>query len=232
MVKNDLALLNIIAANKWNRPIYFTNPSADLGFDKYIRRDGLSFRLVPVENSRVNDDWMMDKAMNKFGFGNANVKGVYFDEENRRHLNSIRTAYAELAIDLASKNRKEDARKVLEKADKMLNQGNFDYGMTSRANQHNRNSLLFLEACYMADDKVLAEKVAASVKKDMQQQMNYYSSLTGDMGENMSEEKRMTDNYLKGLEQMQSIYNPRIQIPGKMMAPADSATTKDGSKKK
>ena len=233
LVKNDLALLNIIAANKWNRPIYFTNPSADLGFDKYIRRDGLSFRLIPVENSRVNDDYMMDKVMNKFGFGNANVKGVYFDEENRRHLNSIRTAYAELAVDLASKGRKEDARKVLEKADKMLNQGNFDYGMTSRANQHNRNSLLFLEACYMADDKALAEKVAASVKKDMEQQMNYYNSLGGEKGENMSEERRMTDNYLKGLEQMQTIYNPRIQIPGKMMAPADSgAAGKDGGKKK
>ena len=230
LVKNDLALLNIIAANKWNRPIYFTNPNADLGFDKYIRRDGLSFRLIPVENSRVNDDYMMDKVMNKFGFGNANVKGVYFDEENRRHLNSIRTAYAELAVDLASKGRKEDARKVLEKADKMLNQGNFDYGMTSRANQHNRNSLLFLEACYMADDKALAEKVAASVKKDMEQQMNYYNSLGGEKGENMSEERRMTDNYLKGLEQMQTIYNPRIQIPGKMMAPAESG--KDTSKKK
>ncbi len=233
LVKNDLALLNIIAANKWNRPIYFTNPSADLGFDKYIRRDGLSFRLIPVENSRVNDDYMMDKVMNKFGFGNANVKGVYFDEENRRHLNSIRTAYAELAVDLASKGRKEDARKVLEKADKMLNQGNFDYGMTSRANQHNRNSLLFLEACYMADDKALAEKVAASVKKDMEQQMNYYNSLGGEKGENMSEERRMTDNYLKGLEQMQTIYNPRIQIPGKMMAPADTGkAVKDGSNKK
>ncbi len=226
MVKNDLALLNIIAANKWKRPIYFTNPSADLGFDKYIRRDGLSFRLVPVENSRVNDDWMYDKAMNKFGFGNANVKGVYFDEENRRHLNSIRTAYAELAIDLASKERKEEARKVLEKADKMLNQGNFDYGMTSRANQHNRNSMLFLEACYMADDKALAEKVAASVKKDMTQQMNYYNSLTGDKADQMSEEKRMTDNYLKGLEQMQTIYNPRIQIPGKVMSSSDKDTTK------
>jgi len=55
--------------------------------------------------------------------------------------------------------------------------------------KHNRNSLLFLEACYMADDKALAEKVSASVKKDMQQQMNYYNSLTGEMGENMSEEK-------------------------------------------
>lgn len=231
LVKNDLALLNIIAANKWQRPIYFTSPSADLGFDQYIRRDGLSYRLVPVENSRVNTDWMLDKAMNKFAFGNANVKGVYFDEENRRHLNSIRTAYSELAMDLAAKNRKEEARKVLDKADKMLESaGNFDYGMTSRGNQHNRNSLLFLQACYMADDTTLANKVAASVKKDLQQQVRYYNSLGTKSAENMADEKRMAENYLQGLDQLQSVYNPRIQIPGKMMAPRDSAA-KDTTRK-
>ena len=231
LVKNDLALLNIIAANKWQRPIYFTSPSADLGFDQYIRRDGLSYRLVPVENSRVNTDWMLDKAMNKFAFGNANVKGVYFDEENRRHLNSIRTAYSELAMDLAAKNRKEEARKVLDKADKMLESaGNFDYGMTSRGNQHNRNSLLFLQACYMADDTTLANKVATSVKKDLQQQVRYYNSLGTKSAENMADEKRMAENYLQGLDQLQSVYNPRIQIPGKMMAPRDSAA-KDTTRK-
>ena len=222
MVKNDLALLNIIAANKWNRPIYFTNPTADLGFDQYLRRDGLSFRLVPVQGNRVNTDWMMDKAMNKFGFGNANIKGVYFDEENRRHLNTIRTAYAELGMDLAGKNRKEDAKKVLEKADKMLDQSNFAYGMTSRGNAHNRNSLLYMEAAYMAGDSVLAAKISASVKKDLQQQIRYYNSLSQDRQDALSEERRSADSYLKGLEQMETIYNPRITIPGKLMAPADS----------
>lgn len=222
MVKNDLALLNIIAANKWNRPVYFTNPDAGLGFDQYIRRDGLSFRLVPVMNSRVNTDWMMDKAMNKFAFGNANVKGVYFDEENRRHLNTIRSAYTELAIDLVGKGRKEDARKVLEKADKMLDQSNLAYGMTSRGNLHNRNSLLFLEACYMAEDTALIKKVAASVKTDLQQQIRYYNTLDGVKADNMSEERRSADNYLKGMEQIQTMYNPRIRIPGKLMS-ADAA---------
>jgi len=233
LVKNDLALLNIIAANKWKRPIYFTSERAELGFDQYIRRDGLSYRLVPVENSRVNTDYMMDKAMNKFAFGNADKKGVYFDEENRRHLNSIRTAYADLAVDLAAKNRKEDAKKVLEKVDKMMDQDNFPYGMTSRANSHNRNSLLFLEACYMAGDTVLAKKVAQSVQKDMEQQLRYYNSLTGVNAEGMADEKRSTETYLQGMKQMETMYNPRIQIPGKLMAPADSAApAKDSGKKK
>ncbi len=233
LVKNDLALLNIIAANKWSRPIYFTNVTAELGFDQFIRRDGLSYRLVPVENSRVNTDWMMDRALHKFDFGHANISGVYFDEENRRHLNTIRNAYAELAIDLAGKNRKDDAKKVLEKCDKMMNPDNFDYGMTSRGNAHNRNSLLFLEACYMAGDTTLAAKVNASIKKDLQQQVRYYNALSGDNADHMADEKRSAENYLQGMQQMESVYNPRVTIPGKLMAPADSAKpAKDGGKKK
>ncbi|WP_204271977.1 hypothetical protein, partial [Escherichia coli] len=74
LMKNDLAVLNVIAANKWNRPIYFTQPAVELGFDRYLRRDGLSFRLVPVMGNRVNTDWMLDKALHQFAFGNAQIK--------------------------------------------------------------------------------------------------------------------------------------------------------------
>ena len=129
-------------------------------------------------------------------------------------------------MDLAAKNRKEEATKVLEKVDKMLDQSNFAYGMTSRSNLHNRNSLLFLEACFSAGDTVLAAKVSKSVKTDLQQQLKYYNSLPAGIAENMSEERRSAENYLKTMEQMESVYNPRIQIPGKLMTPAIDSTKK------
>jgi len=218
LMKNESAVLNIIAANNWKRPIYFTNAGAELGFDQYLRRDGLSYRLAPVKNSKVNTDWMLDKLTNKFSFGNADKAGVYFDEENRRHLNGIRSAYAELAIDLAAKNRKEDARAVLNKVDKMMLQSNFGYGLTSRGNIHNRNSLLFLEACYLAGDKALIQKVGDAVKKDLQQQVNYYNALTGMKADNMAQEKQTAESYLQALGQMQTMYNPSVEIPGKVMS--------------
>ena len=223
LMKNELAVLNIIAANNWKRPIYFTNAGAELGFDQYLRRDGLSYRLAPVKNSKVNTDWMLDKLTNKFVFGNADKAGVYFDEENRRHLGGIRSAYAELAIDLATKNRKEEAKAVLNKVDKMMHETNFGYGLTSRGNLHNRNSLLFLEACYLAGDQALVQKVSTAVKKDLQQQVNYYNTLSGLKADNMAQEKQTAESYLQALGQMQSMYNPSVEIPGKVM-------TKEASK--
>ncbi len=212
LYKGDLAMLNIIAANKWQRPIYFTMPYGELGFGNYLRRDGLSYRLVPVENSTVNTDWMFDKVMNKFGFGNANIFNVYYDEENRRHLNIIRRADAELALDLASKNRKDSAKLVLEKTDKMMLQSNFPYGMVSRNNEHNRISLMFLEACYRAEDKTLAAKVAKSIKTDLQQQVKYYNSLSGQDADNMAYDLQQAQSLLQTMDQMDKAYNSKLPM--------------------
>lgn len=178
LFKNDAAILNIIAANKWKRPIYFTSQGGgDLGFQKYLRQDGLTYRLVPVVNSDVNDDWAYDKMMKEFKSGNADKPGVYFDEENRRHLNTIRMAYATAALDLAQKNRKDEAKKMLEKVDKMMLEENFPYGMVSRFQQHNYISYMLLQASYAAEDTVLASKITKSLKKDLQQQISYYDGL-------------------------------------------------------
>jgi hypothetical protein len=206
LFKNDAAILNIIAANKWKRPIYFTSEYRELGFAAYLRQDGLTHRLVPVANGIVNDSWAYDKMMNKFTFGNANVKGVYFDEENRRHLNTIRLAYAQGAGNLAENGRKEDARKMLQKCDKNMLDENFGYGMVSRFQQHNYVSLQFLEACFKADDKALAEKVAKSVKRDLEQQINYYANLSERMQDQFRNDSEQAANFLRGIQQIEKMY--------------------------
>ena len=213
LMKNDIAVLNVIAASKWSRPIYFTAPFGEIGFGKYLRKDGLSYRLVPVQGDDYNTDWMYDKMMNKFGFGNAGIKGVYYDEENRRHLETIREAYGQLGANLASKGRKEEARKILEKADEGISQDNFPYGMVSRNNTHNRTSMMFLDACYRAEDSVLAAKVENSIRKDLQQQIKYYNSLDGRFAEAMSEEKRSAEGYLNMVGQMDSVYRKNPLFP-------------------
>jgi len=218
LFKNDAAILNLIAANKWKRPIYFTNEYRELGFGAYLRQDGLTNRLVPVANSPVNKDWVYDKMMNKFVFGNANVSGVYFDEENRRHLGSIRLAYAQAAGNLADNGRKEDAKKMLQKVDKGMLEENYGYGMVSRYQQHNYISLQFLEACYKAGDTALAEKVSRSVKKDLEQQVNYYANLDENKQDQFRSDNEQAVNFLRGIQQIESMYkNPlpkATEIPG------------------
>ncbi len=205
LMKNESAVLNIIAANKWKRPIYFTLPNdmQSIGLGAYLRRDGMTYRLVPVLNQPVNTDTMFNNVMHKFSFGNAQIPGVYFDEENRRHLNTIREAHTDLAMSLVNTGRKEDARKVLEKCDKMMLQTNMPYGMTSRYNLHNRTTLFFLDACYKAEDSLLAKKVSTSLTKDLMQQMRYYKNLSESKQMAMMQEIQQTQIILQYLDQIE-----------------------------
>ena len=194
LVRSDLIILNIIAtnaANGWKRPIYFTSPFDELGFGQYLRKEGMAYRLVPVIPKDESSNWLINiyqkdnntddeyqKMMNKFVF--ESKKGVYFDEENRRHVLNLRNAYAEAAGNMADKGKKEEALKLLEKAETMISANKLPYAMTSRGNSHNINGMAYLEACYKAGNMQLAQSVKAALKKDLEQQKKYYDYLRTD----------------------------------------------------
>lgn len=216
--KNDAAVLNIIAANKWKRPIYFTSSQINLGFEKYLRQDGLTYRLVPVENSPVNLDRVSKVMQEKFVFGGANLHGAYFDEENRRHLNSIRLAYAQAANSLADAGRTDEAKSLLNKVDKMMLPENMPYGMVSRNQQHNTISLQFVIATFKAGDTVLANKVVAALRKDMQQQQAYYAGLRSDRRDALYYEEKRNEELLNTLNSFEQQFksapvNPEMGAP-------------------
>ena len=82
---------------------------------------------------------------------------------------------------------------MLEHFDQSVRETNFPYGMTSnRGNQQDGISLDFLQAAYASGDTVLARKVEASVKKDLQQQMRYYKGL----GDEMTDDQLATQAYM------------------------------------
>jgi hypothetical protein len=217
--KNESAILNIMAANKWKRPIYFTSPYDELGFQQYLRTDGLTYRFVPVKNSEVNRDWAYNVMMKKFVFGNANVPGVYYDEENRRHLNTIRMQFAQVANNLADHDRKDDAKRLLERCDSMMLQENFPYGLVSRRQQQDQISGQFLLAAYKAGDTVLAKKVSESLRKDLEQQITYFNSLDENKQAPLAYENQIVQQLLQQLQGMEQYFkstqviNPETKNP-------------------
>lgn len=229
--KNDAAILNIIAANKWKRPIYFTSPYGELGFERYLRQDGMTYRLVPIDNGgrmSVNEPWVMDKMLNKFSFGNCQQGGVFYDEENRRHLNSIRLAYAQSAGALAEMGKTEEARKLLRYCDSNLSNANHPYGMVSRFQQHNQISMQMLYASYRANDTMLIEKIKKALQKDMEQQLAYFEALPDKLRENLSAEFDRNNNLLNGIAQMDQQFNMvnSIQQPQTVQSKATTDTAK------
>lgn len=198
--RNDLIMLSIIASNQWKRPIYFTAPYGSLGFGQFLRKDGLSYRLVPFVTKTPQANWVTDQVyrqlraggtsirdnnldaidknlLTKYEFGGANKPGVYFDEENRRHLLNIRSIFAEAAGNLADAGKKEDAAKLLDKVEAGILPENLPYGMVSHYNQHDQIGLMLAEAYYKAGKLEQARKVITAVKKDVTDQRKYYNYL-------------------------------------------------------
>jgi len=256
--KNDLAILNIIAANNWKRPIYFTSPYGNLGFGQYLRKDGLTYRLVPIKIQRPEDKWVINQRVGLSGdmnvdFATKNLlekfvyrskKAAYLDEENRRHGLSIRTVFAEAAGNNADLGKKDVALQLLNKCESMISSENLPYAsLSSRQSSHNLYGMLYMEACYKAGNMQLAEKVRQALSKDMQQQKSYYNYLRNekeDLFSTLELESRNNDIMLMILDDIVKAYTQKPQggvspVEGKnptiITNARDSNKGKDTSKK-
>jgi hypothetical protein len=183
---DEITMLNIIAANAWKRPICFTGQESDLGFGQYLRNEGLIHQLTPIADQMIargtmpTDSSSVNMLLNGFRSGNAQNGNVYFDEENRRHLLSLRRTYAIQALSLVDANRKDEAKKILDKAEGLINTEALPYAMTSSVhnqNYHNYIGTVYLRAAYSSGHNDLAKKVKDALVKDLNDQLNYYKYL-------------------------------------------------------
>ncbi len=109
--KGDLAIMDLISTNKWERPIYFstTVPSTQYkGLEKYFIEEGLAYRVAPVKTDKpeqgefgmIDPIVMYDNMMNKFKWGNASDPSVYLDENNKRMFCNFRRIFGSLGKEL------------------------------------------------------------------------------------------------------------------------------------
>ena len=122
--KKDLMILDVIANNKWERPIYFNNTSlmsVNLDVRPYVVQEGNTFRLLPVENPNpssefVNIDVMYDNMMNNFYWRQLDNPDVYYTEDYRQFVTNHRSSFNTLARALIQSGDIERAKAVLNKS--------------------------------------------------------------------------------------------------------------------
>ncbi|KAA2239124.1 DUF2723 domain-containing protein [Chitinophaga agrisoli] len=236
LLKNDLAVYDIIAANDWKRPIYFTSPT-DLGINDYLQMDGLTYRLVPIHKEpnndmlgadfNVNKEVMYKNLMTKFAFGGAEKNGTYFDEPNRKLLQYLRNAYTRLGTTLAQDGEKDTALIVLNKADKGLLEANFPYAMTSPNNMHNYSSLQTAYAYYLAGDIKKADEIAGKITRDCQQQLQYYRGLPPSrLSNDLQHDGQLAEQFISLLQRMKNDFSgdstKQRELPANMNTGPDS----------
>jgi hypothetical protein len=131
LYKNSLMLLDFMATNNWERPVYFTSfsdMSRVLGIDKYLHMEGLAYRFIPVEaedyvkayRGGVYRDGSYDLLVTKanegiVNWGSMNQDGVVPDRESVRNMSYAQLAYSRLAQSLVNHGQLDSAVIVMDK---------------------------------------------------------------------------------------------------------------------
>nr|MBP6625136.1 DUF2723 domain-containing protein [Chitinophagaceae bacterium] len=184
--KNDLAILNILAANAFKRPIYFANsidPDHYEGLQEFLQLEGLAFKLVPVRTPgstvntplRINYEKCKDLILNKFEFGGVE-NGVYTDQTNRRMVSSPKMLALQVAQQLIKNNRKEEAMQLIKHILKKVSEKSVPYVMSRED-----NSMIFItDVCIQAGDKEMAKMLLDKLMKFTEGEISYRNSLSAD----------------------------------------------------
>ncbi len=115
----DYMILNIIYANRWKKPIYFAvtvSPENKIGLQKYLRMDGLDFKLVAYPGDSIAADRLRENLFNKFKYRNLNNPDVSYDDNTIGLLQNYRAAFLRLAFYYQ---RRGELDKMIEVLDKM-----------------------------------------------------------------------------------------------------------------
>jgi hypothetical protein len=126
LYKNDLMLLDFIASNNWERPIYFANPSSVnkvFNVDRYCHMEGVVYRFMPViapeyyrNMGGVYAEGSYDLLVNKASWGRLHEMGVKVDRESFRNSALAKQSYMRLAQALLNDNKADSAIVALDKS--------------------------------------------------------------------------------------------------------------------
>ena len=179
--KNRMMMLDIIANNDWERPIYFSGGAFGdddyLWMKDYLQLDGVVYKLVPIRTpvnprnpfdmGRVDTDKMYDIVMN-WDWGNSGSPDIYHDTETRRNGITYRSNLARLAENLINEGKKEKAEDVLDLAMEKMPVKYFEY-----------YSLLepFVLGYYEVDKPEKARELYEKVSEKYQENLLYYSGM-------------------------------------------------------
>ncbi|SHN14942.1 Protein of unknown function [Cyclobacterium lianum] len=139
VTKGNLMLLDLIATNNWERPIYFNNTSlATIGFDisDHVVMEGLTYRLLPIQKpdnqeELINTDLAYTNVTENFAFRGMNDPDNYFDDEFRRFTSNHRSVLNSLTIALIDEGDLQRAEDIMRLSLEKFPHGAIPYDLAS-----------------------------------------------------------------------------------------------------
>ncbi|MEM1214137.1 MAG: DUF2723 domain-containing protein [Bacteroidota bacterium] len=183
LIKDGIAILDIIASNLWERPVYFAVTARMeklFGMQDYTQLEGLALRFTPIKSrsenqlygllgsGKVNTDAIYENIMNKWRWGNFDTEDTYVAHSYGPSVQSMQFAIQRAATALLESGDKQRAIDLVDKYFASFPDMNFEFG---------------LHATYMvgiyaqADAWDKAKGPMRVIARNISQRMDYYSTL-------------------------------------------------------
>ncbi len=209
--KNRLLMLDIIANNNWERPIYFSGGAFGnddyLWMKDYLQLDGVVYKLVPIKTpvdprnpfdmGRIDADKMYDIVMS-WDWGNSGNSNVYHDTETRRNGITYRSNMARLAETLIDEGKDKKAEDILDLAMEKMPVELFDYYSLVEP---------FVLSYYQIDKIDKARKVYEAVTRKHQEFISYYGGLNIDRQGDLIEDIYSKMNQYESLVEIAYVFD-------------------------
>lgn len=189
--KNRLLMLDVIANNNWERPIYFSGGAfADedyIWLKDYLQLDGLCYKLVPIKTpvDKANpfdmgrvDPELMYTQVKEWDWGGSG-SSIYHDVETRKNGISYRGNLTRLIEELIKEDELDKAEEIADLAMEKMPVDTFGFYTLL---EH------FISTYYEVDKIDKARRLFKDVAKKYQENLMYYSSQDLEVQDNIIDE--------------------------------------------
>ncbi|MBI9033563.1 MAG: DUF2723 domain-containing protein [Bacteroidales bacterium] len=201
LIKNDLMLLDLLATNNWERPIYFASVNSDIlnaaNLDKYLHQEGFVYKFMPVladayiPNMGGVSEKSYDVLMNRCVWGNMEDLSVTMDTETKRTSPMTRNYFMRTALYLADLGKLDSAEAIVDKRFEVFPKEHFVY---------DRYTMPFVEVYYRCGAIDKANAMVKDMTDIWEQKLGYYNS------QNDSHLKYYEDSVIEALSALNNLY--------------------------
>ena len=170
--KGQMMMLDLIAQNNWERPIYFnftSMRSLNFDVDPYLVQEGMTYRLLPIQKplgmrEMVNTELMYDNLMNKMQFRELDNPNANLNEDYRGFAQNHRSMITSLADALILEGDSVIAKEVLDFGMKVMPRESLPYDVSSVG---------FAQGYFDIGEIDLATELSISIAEQFNEELTY-----------------------------------------------------------
>ncbi|MBJ6107989.1 DUF2723 domain-containing protein [Hymenobacter sp. BT523] len=178
--KKNLVILDMIASNNWQRPIYFSStvaPSDYMNLQPYFQLEGMAYRLLPLKDPNydprsgdegfVEKDLTYERLMKTFSYRGLQNPHIFYDENNLRFPANYRDKFARLSQAYLSAGNVAKAKEVADKCLELMPDNTIPYDYYSPQ---------LVPALVAGGEKAKADQLLDAMTRRSEQMLAYYST--------------------------------------------------------